>query len=88
MVGSQLVGLVPKKAMLDAAEYYINKENLFILEEEHKIRLVTCFFKTERSEILEYPMKCINRILLFHTSFHSVSQLAYCVFALLYSENG
>nr|XP_028559086.1 formimidoyltransferase-cyclodeaminase isoform X2 [Podarcis muralis] len=40
VVGSQLVGLVPKKAMLDAAEYYINKENLFILEEEHKIRLV------------------------------------------------
>ncbi|XP_030436353.1 formimidoyltransferase-cyclodeaminase isoform X2 [Gopherus evgoodei] len=40
VVGSQLVGLVPKKAMLDAAEYYIQKENLFILEEEQKIRLV------------------------------------------------
>uniref|UniRef100_A0A8C5RQQ2 Formimidoyltransferase-cyclodeaminase n=1 Tax=Laticauda laticaudata TaxID=8630 RepID=A0A8C5RQQ2_LATLA len=40
VVGSQLVGLIPKKAMLDAAEFYIKKENIFILEEEHKIRLV------------------------------------------------
>lgn len=34
------MGLVPKKAMLDAAEFYIKKEKLFILEEEQKIRLV------------------------------------------------
>uniref|UniRef100_A0A8D2NTH7 Formimidoyltransferase-cyclodeaminase n=1 Tax=Zosterops lateralis melanops TaxID=1220523 RepID=A0A8D2NTH7_ZOSLA len=40
VVGSQLVGLIPKKAMLDAAEFYIKKEKLFILEEEQKIRLV------------------------------------------------
>ncbi|KAI6065397.1 Formimidoyltransferase-cyclodeaminase [Aix galericulata] len=40
VVGSQLVGLVPKKAMLDTAEFYIKKEKLFILEEEHKIKLV------------------------------------------------
>ncbi|XP_074684432.1 formimidoyltransferase-cyclodeaminase isoform X3 [Strix aluco] len=40
VVGSQLVGLVPKKAMLDTAEFYIKKEKLFILEEEQKIRLV------------------------------------------------
>ncbi|KAJ1187906.1 hypothetical protein NDU88_004671 [Pleurodeles waltl] len=40
VVGSQLVGLVPLKALLDTADYYIQKENLFILEEEHKIRLV------------------------------------------------
>ncbi|XP_042730958.1 formimidoyltransferase-cyclodeaminase isoform X3 [Lagopus leucura] len=40
VVGSQLVGLIPKKAMLDAAEFYIKKEKLFILEEEHKIKLV------------------------------------------------
>ncbi|XP_069636621.1 formimidoyltransferase-cyclodeaminase isoform X2 [Haliaeetus albicilla] len=39
VVGSQLVGLVPKKAMLDTAEFYIKKEKLFILEEEQKIRL-------------------------------------------------
>ncbi|NWX56888.1 FTCD cyclodeaminase, partial [Promerops cafer] len=40
VVGSQLVGLIPKKAMLDAAEFYIKKEKLLILEEEQKIRLV------------------------------------------------
>ncbi|XP_036022929.1 formimidoyltransferase-cyclodeaminase [Onychomys torridus] len=40
VVGSQLVGLVPLKALLDAAAFYCDKENLFILEEEHRIRLV------------------------------------------------
>ncbi|KAG8432535.1 hypothetical protein GDO86_016972 [Hymenochirus boettgeri] len=40
VVGSQLVGLVPLQAFLDSAEFYIQKEKLFILEEEHKIRLV------------------------------------------------
>ncbi|XP_041056208.1 formimidoyltransferase-cyclodeaminase [Carcharodon carcharias] len=40
VVGSQIVGLIPLKAMLDAAEFYMKKENLFILEEEHKVRLV------------------------------------------------
>ncbi len=38
--GSELVGLIPLEAMLMAAEYYIQKENLFILEERQKIRLV------------------------------------------------
>ncbi|KAK1344245.1 hypothetical protein QTO34_014810 [Cnephaeus nilssonii] len=42
VVGSQLVGLVPLKALLDAAAFYCEKENLFILEEEHRIRLVGC----------------------------------------------
>lgn len=40
MVGSQLVGLVPLKALLDAAAFYCEKEKLFVLEEEHRIRLV------------------------------------------------
>ncbi|XP_006163190.1 formimidoyltransferase-cyclodeaminase [Tupaia chinensis] len=40
VVGSQLVGLVPLKALLDAAAFYCDKENLFILEEEHRVRLV------------------------------------------------
>lgn len=39
--GSELVGLIPLEAMLSAAEYYIKKENLFILDEMQKIRLVT-----------------------------------------------
>ncbi|XP_058237505.1 formimidoyltransferase-cyclodeaminase isoform X3 [Hemibagrus wyckioides] len=40
VVGSQIVGLIPLKAVLDCAEFYIQKEKLFILEEEHKVRLV------------------------------------------------
>ncbi|XP_030626384.1 formimidoyltransferase-cyclodeaminase [Chanos chanos] len=40
VVGSQIVGLIPLKAMLDCAEFYIQKEKLFVVEEEHKIRLV------------------------------------------------
>ncbi|XP_048659772.1 formimidoyltransferase-cyclodeaminase isoform X4 [Marmota marmota marmota] len=40
VVGSQLVGLVPLKALLDAAAFYCDKENLFVLEEEQRIRLV------------------------------------------------
>ncbi|CAD7693757.1 unnamed protein product [Nyctereutes procyonoides] len=40
VVGSQLVGLVPLKALLDAAAFYCERENLFILEEEHRVRLV------------------------------------------------
>lgn len=38
--GSELVGLIPLEAMLMAADYYIEKENLFILDEKQKIRLV------------------------------------------------
>ncbi len=38
--GSELVGLIPLEAMLMAAGYYIQKENLFILDERQKIRLV------------------------------------------------
>lgn len=40
VTGSQIVGLVPLRALLQAAEYFIQKENLFILEEEQKIHLV------------------------------------------------
>ncbi len=39
VAGSEIVGLVPLQAMLMAAEYYIEKENLFIYEEDQKIRL-------------------------------------------------
>jgi len=40
IAGSELVGLIPLEAMLSAAEYYIERENLFILDEEQKIKLV------------------------------------------------
>ncbi len=38
--GSEIVGLIPLEAMLMAADYYIEKENLFIIDEKQKIRLV------------------------------------------------
>jgi len=40
VVGSEIVGLVPLEAILMAAEYYIQEENLLILDEDQKIRLV------------------------------------------------
>jgi len=40
VAGSELVGLIPLEAMLLAAEHYIEKEELFILDERQKIRLV------------------------------------------------
>lgn len=39
VMGSEVVGLVPLAALLQAAEYYIAKEELFILEEEQKVQL-------------------------------------------------
>ncbi len=39
VAGSELVGLIPLEAMLIAADYYIEKENLFIIDERQKIRL-------------------------------------------------
>lgn len=38
--GSEIVGLIPLEAILMAADYYIQKENLFIIDEKQKIRLV------------------------------------------------
>lgn len=39
VTGSQIVGLVPLKCILQVADYYIHKENLFVLEEDQKIHL-------------------------------------------------
>jgi glutamate formiminotransferase/formiminotetrahydrofolate cyclodeaminase len=39
VAGSELVGLIPLEAVLLAAEHYIAKENLFILDERQKLRL-------------------------------------------------
>lgn len=38
--GSEIVGLVPLEAILQAAEYYIEQENLFIIDERQKVQLV------------------------------------------------
>lgn len=37
--GSEIVGVLPLEAILMAAEYYMEKENLFILDEDQKVRL-------------------------------------------------
>lgn len=39
VTGSEIVGLVPLASILQAAEYYIQKENLFILDENQKVHL-------------------------------------------------
>jgi glutamate formiminotransferase/formiminotetrahydrofolate cyclodeaminase len=39
VAGSEIVGLVPLAALLAAADHYIEKENLFILDEQQKLRL-------------------------------------------------
>lgn len=40
IAGSELVGLIPLEAMLMAADYYIHKDNLMLVDEQQKIRLV------------------------------------------------
>jgi glutamate formiminotransferase/formiminotetrahydrofolate cyclodeaminase len=40
VAGSEIVGLINLEAMLMAADYYIERENLFILDPDQKIRLV------------------------------------------------
>lgn len=40
LCGGEIVGLVNLESILDVADYYIKKENLFILEEKQKVMLV------------------------------------------------
>ncbi len=40
VAGSELVGLIPRDAMLLAADHYIEKEQLLVLDERQKMRLV------------------------------------------------
>lgn len=39
VTGSEVVGLVPLESILMAADYYIEKENLLIVDEDQKVRL-------------------------------------------------
>jgi len=39
VTGSELVGLVPLQALLSAADFYIEKEGLMVLEEDQKVHL-------------------------------------------------
>ena len=63
VTGSQIVGLVPLKSMLAAADFYTKKENLFILEEDQKILLVvqrlglsSLGYFDPKERIIEYKM--------------------------------
>src|SRR5262249_29130319 len=40
VAGSEIVGLVPRQALLTAAEHYIRAEDLFLVDERQKMRLV------------------------------------------------
>jgi len=40
VAGSEIVGLLPLEAMRMAADFYIERENLFVYQEDQKIRLV------------------------------------------------
>ena len=39
MAGSEVVGLLPLAAILAAAEFYVQRDGLFVLEEGQKVRL-------------------------------------------------
>uniref|UniRef100_UPI003AAF8DCB formimidoyltransferase-cyclodeaminase n=1 Tax=Centroberyx gerrardi TaxID=166262 RepID=UPI003AAF8DCB len=64
VVGSQIVGLIPLKAVLDSADFYIKRDRLFIIEEEHKVRLVISKLGLDslgpfnpKERIIEYMVK-------------------------------
>uniref|UniRef100_A0AAX7SGW2 glutamate formimidoyltransferase n=1 Tax=Astatotilapia calliptera TaxID=8154 RepID=A0AAX7SGW2_ASTCA len=64
VVGSQIVGLIPLKALLDSADFYIQRERLFIIKEEHKVRLVISKLGLDslglfnpKERIIEYMVK-------------------------------
>ncbi len=75
VIGSEIVGVVPLEPLLMAADYYIEKENLFIYQEDHKIRLAVerlglnsvGFFRPE-DKIIDYivaeppnePLACMS----------------------------
>jgi glutamate formiminotransferase/formiminotetrahydrofolate cyclodeaminase len=39
VVGSEIVGIVPLESLLMAADYYIARDNLFVFQEDQKVRL-------------------------------------------------
>lgn len=64
VTGSEIIGIVPLKSLLMAADYYIAREDLFIYEEDQKIKLaidrlglnsVSPFIPQER--IIEYVVR-------------------------------
>jgi len=60
VAGSELVGLIPLEAMLLAADYYIKKENLFIIDEDQKIKLV--IDRLGLNSVAEFEPQVMNRL--------------------------
>ena len=61
------MGLIPLNALLQAADYYIKRDNLFILEEDQKVRLAinrlglhACSHFDPKVHIIEYRMEHEN----------------------------
>jgi len=75
VTGSEVVGLVPLKSILQAAEYYIERDNLFILDESQKVHLAVhklglssiSPFRPEE-KIIEYMLPEDNKDLLYKLS--------------------
>lgn len=74
VVGSEIVGLVPLEAIIMAADYYIQRENLLITDEQAKVRLavermglssVSPFVPEER--IIEYMIESDQDLLVDKT---------------------
>ncbi|GAB1601061.1 formimidoyltransferase-cyclodeaminase-like [Argonauta hians] len=64
LVGSQIVGLIPLQSILTAAEYYMETEQLFVLDEDQKVSLVidrlglnSLGIFNPKEKIIEYMLK-------------------------------
>ena len=60
VTGSELVGLVPLTSILEAAEYYIKKENLMVLDEDQKVHLA--INRLGLSTLSPFNPKCISDV--------------------------
>merc|ERR1719384_3094013 len=73
VTGSELVGLVPLNSILEAAEFYMEKENLMVLDEDQKVHLAinrlglaTLSPFNPKERIIEYCLPDSNTDLLVH----------------------
>ncbi|RZF38061.1 hypothetical protein LSTR_LSTR006460 [Laodelphax striatellus] len=64
VIGSEIVGLIPLDSILEAAEFYIKKDNLFVLEEDQKVTLVLSRLGLKdfdpKKRIIEYCLEDSN----------------------------
>ncbi|GAM18645.1 hypothetical protein SAMD00019534_018200 [Acytostelium subglobosum LB1] len=64
VTGSEIVGLIPLEAILMAADFYIKREGLFIIDEGQKVRLAierlglsSCSFFDPKKRIIDYMVQ-------------------------------